>query len=385
MVKNVGLPRIIVLLLFIVASLFFLNKISPKNVAVPNANAANPICNTKELTLGIICTKTTSELERGCGCAAGLQCTYIGAPTNSLQNIQCVGSIATGKECSPSGAVCSSGECIYSSTQGKYTCVSSTSVPPPTTNTTTKKPLNSLCQFGSECETGYCDTQGVAYAYDTNTQYGYCHVRPTPTNTPTPTTAVNCDVGSEVGKPNTCACGETSICASGYCDPTSHTCKDNPLCKANGVSSYTYDRTGCFSSRDAKAVTVICNDGTTKNITSSFGCTDTWRLDSSAQNFCSTHKTCPAPTPTNTPTPVPQQNGEGGNSNPTATFTPVPLCDPDPAGASVNILDMADFIVWKTDFLSTTAETKRSACLKPDDKIDLLDFQVWKNKSFGLR
>ena len=235
--------------------------------------------------------------------------------------------------------------------------------------TPTPKPLNSLCQYSTECESGFCDTRGVAYNADTGTQYGYCHVLPTPTNTPTPTTAINCSSNSEVGMANTCTCTSSSSCTSGYCDPNSHKCATDPTCKSNGIKSYTYDKSGCFDSRTAKSISVVCNDGTTKVIPSSFQCTDTWRLDSSAVSFCSTHKTCPIPTATNTPTP---------------TLISTPACDPDPTGASANKLDMADFVVWKTDFLDTGDTVKRSACLKPDSKIDLLDFQVWKNKSYGL-
>lgn len=103
-----------------------------------------------------------------------------------------------------------------------------------------------------------------------------------------------------------------------------------------------------------------------------------------ASLYCSPSKFCQTrPTPTWTPTPSPIR--ATNTPIPTATLTPVPICDPDPLGASAGKLDEADFLIWKSDFLSGPSESiPKSGCLKPDNTIDLLDFQVWKNKSFRL-
>lgn len=62
-------------------------------------------------------------------------------------------------------------------------------------------------------------------------------------------------------------------------------------------------------------------------------------------------------------------------AQPTATPTAEPLtCDPVENGK----IDEADFELWKKEYTKEVNTTK-TACLSPNNKVDLLGFQVWKD------
>lgn len=68
-----------------------------------------------------------------------------------------------------------------------------------------------------------------------------------------------------------------------------------------------------------------------------------------------------------------------GAKNPTPTFTPTVTptkssCDPVPNGA----IDNDDLELWKKEYKKEVTTTL-TACLHPDNVVDLLDFQVWKD------
>ncbi len=204
------------------------------------------------------------------------------------------------------------------------------------------------CSENSQCSTNYCDVLTPSNLKGSNTCVNkplptatptVAQTNPTPTRTPTPTS-------TEGGTAN----GPT---------PTTSNCN------SNGIMAKTYDRTGCFRSSQAKSITVTCNDGTQKTFTSSFQCTDTFRLDFEAQNFCSTHKTCPPSAPSITPTSTPQQLS----------------CDPVKDG----YINRLDYELWLKEYTHQVNTTLTSCFVPGDNTVNILDFQVWKDINYGLR
>jgi len=268
--------------------------------SVPNnASAQVSTCTDRDLRLGLTCTKTVDSVAQGCGCGPGLQCQHIGAQSNGLQTIQCVGYLPTGSECSPVGTLCGPynghGECVLYN--GTYKCV----------------------------------------VYPTAT--------PTPTVKAQPTVVV-------------------PIEASTTTPVSNNTDTNGTTCPITGIKSIQYDKSGCFSVREVKALTVTCNDGTQKTFTSTFRCTETSQMDKNALSFCASHATCPTPTSTNS-----------------FTTTPTILtCDPVADGA----INQLDYDLWLKEYTHQVNTTLTSCFVPGDSSVNILDFQVWKDITNNL-
>lgn len=308
----------------------------------------------------ISCSPTTP-------CPTQINCS-VGCLSVSLTCVNGLCRVPSGLLCSntlgmSNGGCTENNYCTRNPSVGNYTCQ-------------TSKPNGSSCTDMSECQpnTAFggdrvcavnlcgasprgvsCCPSGKFWCASTNscTNQGDGSCPCEVTTTPIPPTPTSTEGGTANGPT------PTSTATADSPKPTSTTCR------SNGILSTSYNKSSCFSDREAKSITVTCNDGTQKTFTSSFQCTDTFRLDFEAQNFCSTHKTCPPSAPSITPTSTPQQLS----------------CDPVKDG----YINRLDYELWLKEYTHQVNTTLTSCFVPGDNTVNILDFQVWKDINYGLR
>lgn len=283
---------------------------------------------------------------------------FIKIATVSAQTVDCSSYYNTPK-CIPGTTVCGAGTYCTYITQ----CAVSVCQPP--------KADGVACNGMSECQPAYPNGDRACAATQCRAPGSAIQATCCPSGKfwcPSTNSCTAQDDGS-------CPCATDQPTATPTRTPTpvdTNTNSSGTTCSSSGIKSIKYDKTGCIPSYDIKAATVTCNDGFVVTKTASFRCESerTWQFN--LQSVCSSHKTCPTPTPSPTATPLPTST-----PSPTilATATPTPaVCDPNLDGITGDLLDYG---VWVSEMLG--AGTKKSDCYHPDNVIDLLDFQGWKD------
>lgn len=230
---------------------------------------------------------------------------------------------------------------------------------------------NQACHKNSECQSGYCSIYPGA-------DLGLCKTQCSPSNC------------SGTCNPQTNECSAPIPTATPT--PLSTNTGDGTTCSSNGVKSVTYDKMDCSNSETFRGATITCNDGYTTNVQVGM-CLSKNQWESTITQACSSHTTC---TPWGDP-PPPGSKPDGSicefnyecqssiclvapDNTKKCSGMPSPpqslICDPNGDGK----IDLLDFNVWRDEYLTKISNTTKSACFAVDKaKVDILDFNVWRD------
>lgn len=257
--------------------------------------------------------------------------------------------------------------------------------PPPATPTPGTRVVGQYCRDNYECETGFCNyaigyigssscqnrfpdgsgcrndnycQSSYCWKYDSSASTGLCKTKCGPTNC-----SGTCNVQT-----NECSISPTPTTGGTASGPTTTpTVCTNKTVTTKSVQTAT--NILCRSFTTFTTASITCSDNYQKIMTQST-CITSAEWKTKADAFCSSRSVvCPTPTPTNAAVP-------------TATPTPVALtCDPVKDGQ----INTADYDLWLKEYMHQVSSTATSCFVPGNSTVNILDFQVWKDISLGLK